>query len=163
MTKKGEREEITIDFILGKIYRKKEDGTLKEVGCKEKYGYLRFYFEGKKISNHRYIYEQYHNVKLKLNEQIDHINMIKDDNRIDNLRIVNNSQNNQNKKKQKNCSSKFKGVCFDKNVKKWKSQIKINGKVKHLGYFDNELEAYKKWKEVAIEQNKKGSCIFIPI
>ena len=89
--------------------------------------------------------------------------MIKDDNRINNLRIVNNSQNQQNSKKQKNCSSNYKGVYFNKRSKKWKADIKINGKSKYLGLFINEIDAYKKWKEVAIEENKKGACHFIPI
>jgi hypothetical protein len=28
------------------------------------------------------------------------------------------------------------GVCFDKRVSKWKAQIVLNGKNKHLGHFD---------------------------
>ena len=163
MTKKGEREEITIDFILGKIYRKKKDGTLNEVGVKDKDGYLRFWFEGKTTSNHRYIYEKYHNVKLNPNQQLDHINQIKDDNRIINLRIVSHSQNNQNKKKFKNCNSQYKGVFLNKITKKWYSQITLNGKPKHLGCFDNELEAFQVWKEKALELNKQGHCFHIPV
>ena len=47
-----------------------------------------------------------------------------------------------NKNKRENCSSVYIGVCWFKRDKKWVAQIKINGKSKHLGYFDNELEAH---------------------
>lgn len=40
-------------------------------------------------------------------------------------------------------TSKYKGVCFYKKTNKWKAQISINGKRKHLGYYPTELEAHK--------------------
>jgi len=45
------------------------------------------------------------------------------------------------KVKKPKTTSKFKGVCWDKNAKKWKSHIYINGKQKHLGCFNSEEEA----------------------
>jgi len=38
-------------------------------------------------------------------------------------------------------SSKYKGVSFSKEKNKWRSYIRIKGKTKHLGYFDNEVDA----------------------
>ena len=70
---------------------------------------------------------------------INHINFIKTDNRAVNLEIVTNRENS-NKKHLKS-SSRFTGVYWYKNYKKWMSTIHINGKRKHLGYFTNELEA----------------------
>jgi hypothetical protein len=66
---------------------------------------------------------------------IDHKNMDKADNRFSNLREATYSQNIANKK----CMSKsgFKGVTWWDRDKKWKAQIYIDGKNKHLGYFDN--------------------------
>jgi group I intron endonuclease len=49
-----------------------------------------------------------------------------------------------------NCSSKYKGVSFSKNKKKYKAYIVVNGKQIHLGYFDNETDAAKKYNEAAI-------------
>ena len=69
-------------------------------------------------------------------DQIDHINMFKDDNRIKNLRIANNSQNQANTSKRKTNKSGFKGVSWSKRSEKWKSQITINNKVVGLGYFE---------------------------
>jgi hypothetical protein len=67
---------------------------------------------------------------------IDHINGIKDDNRIENLRIATVEQNNRNKKP--TGSSVYMGVSWNKAVKKWKSQIRVNGNVIFLGWFDCE-------------------------
>ena len=44
-------------------------------------------------------------------------------------------------------TSKFRGVSWNKNTKKWRATININGKQIHLGLFENELkasEAYNK-------------------
>lgn len=44
-------------------------------------------------------------------------------------------------------SSKYKGVCFDKQCGKWKARKTINGKYTTLGLFKTELEAYTKTLE----------------
>lgn len=85
------------------------------------------------------------------NIQIDHINGNGLDNRKCNLRICNNSQNHMNRKKQKNCSSKYKGVSWHKLKNKWSSYIKIRGKLKYLGDFIDEKEAAKKYDIMAIK------------
>ena len=58
---------------------------------------------------------------------IDHINRIRDDNRLENLRLATHAQNCQNK----SC----KGWFFDKQSQKYKARIQANGKVYHLGFF----------------------------
>ncbi len=74
-------------------------------------------------------------------EGLDHINGNPADNRIKNLREATQSQNNGNRKKQKNCSSIYKGVCWNNAVDKWLVQIAIEGKGKYLGHFINERDA----------------------
>lgn len=49
-------------------------------------------------------------------------------------------------------TSKYKGVYFNKPSNKWQAQIPINGKQKHIGYFNTELEAHKAYIQ-AEEQN----------
>ena len=39
-------------------------------------------------------------------------------------------------------TSKFIGVGYVKNIDKWQARIRINGKLTHLGYFTDELEAH---------------------
>jgi len=72
-----------------------------------------------------------------LPKRLDHINRDRDDNRINNLRECTKSQNNRNKTKKLNCTSKYNGVSWDKSSNKWRAQIKLN-KVKNLGRFDCE-------------------------
>ena len=50
--------------------------------------------------------------------------------------------------------SKFVGVTWHKERKKWKAQIQIDGKKKHLGYFHDEKEAACKYDEQAALLNK---------
>lgn len=75
--------------------------------------------------------------------QVDHINQNKTDNRKENLRICTHAENQRNKKSLKG----FKGVNFEKNTKKWKARITIDGTQHWLGRF-------KTAKEAAIAYNK---------
>lgn len=80
---------------------------------------------------------------------IDHINGIRDDNRISNLRLATRSQNNANSKVASHNTSGYKGVWFDKSRNKFVSQIKINGTNKHIGRFNTAEEAHAAYCEVA--------------
>lgn len=73
--------------------------------------------------------------------QIDHINGVKNDNRVINLRDVTNRENHQNKKEHR--EGKLVGCNFHKKTQKWRAQIQINGRLKHLGYYNTELEAHE--------------------
>lgn len=78
--------------------------------------------------------------------QVDHINRIKHDNRKQNLRYVTNVQNCSNRatSKMKNKKSKYKGVCTFRGRDgslRWRSSFQVNGKRRHLGYFDTEEAA----------------------
>lgn len=74
-------------------------------------------------------------------KQIDHINSDRNDNRISNLREATNSENQMNQILKSNNKSGFKGVCWNKRLKRWVSQININGRVTHLGLFVDLNEA----------------------
>jgi hypothetical protein len=89
-------------------------------------------------SIHRYI--------MKVDDKtlfVDHINNNKLDNRKHNLRITTCSQNAKNKSSAIGSSSKYIGVSYFKINNKWRANIKINGKYKHLGLFANEIDAAK--------------------
>ena len=66
--------------------------------------------------------------------QVDHINGIRHDNRLENLRLVTNQQNNFNR-------TKALGYTWNKRSNKWSAYIKLNGKQIPLGYYNNEEDA----------------------
>ena len=75
---------------------------------------------------------------------INHKNFIRDDNRLENLEIVT-ARENGNKKHLKS-SSKYTGVSWSKDKKKWRAYIHIEGVLKHLGYYHNESNASLAYK-----------------
>jgi len=81
--------------------------------------------------------------------QVDHKNRNSLDNWRDNLRTCNGTQNKQNGNPYRNGSSAFKGVTWEMRERKWRARIKLNGKLKHLGYFDSEIEAAIAYDEAA--------------
>ena len=65
-------------------------------------GYFYINLNKTTYQEHRILYQFYHNIILTENQQIDHINLDKTDNRKENLRLVSHSQNQMNRKVQKN-------------------------------------------------------------
>jgi len=66
-----------------------------------------------------------------------------------NLRICTKTQNQQNQRKQKSGSSKYKGVSWRQDYCKWRSRIQLNGKLIHLGYFLSEKAAGTAYNQAA--------------
>ena len=66
-------------------------------------------------------------------QQIDHINRIKTDNRAENLRDCSGTVNKRNIGRRSNNKSGITGVCWSRG--RWRASITIQGKSKHLGMF----------------------------
>jgi hypothetical protein len=66
-----------------------------------------------------------------MNEVVDHINGDKNDNSINNLRLVSQRENTHNSRKS-NKYSKYIGVSFDKRYNNWIANIRINGSNKFI-------------------------------
>lgn len=103
-------------------------------------GYYRVGIDGKKYLLHRLIF-LYHHGYLTQGMEIDHINTEKTINRIENLREVTRAQNSCNTRKSATNVTGVKGVAWCKTKKKYKVTVSLNGKSKHLGYFDDLKEA----------------------
>ena len=85
------------------------------------------------------------------NMVVDHINGDTMDNRKCNLRVCTQKQNAFNRDKQKNNTSGYKGVTFNKWSKRWQSVITKNRVNYYLGLFDTPEEAYEAYKSKAKE------------
>jgi hypothetical protein len=72
---------------------------------------------------------------------VDHIDGDRSNNNLNNLRIVSPRENRIKSNHISGNTSKYIGVCWDKNRGKWLSSIKIEGVQKYLGRYDNEEEA----------------------
>lgn len=96
-------------------------------------GYTRIAISGRAYSAHRlawlYVYDHFPKT------QIDHINLKKSDNSINNLRLASASNNQRNKGLMKSNKSGYKNVSWCNRAKKWKVGLKVNGKSIHFGYF----------------------------
>jgi hypothetical protein len=95
-------------------------------------GYLRTCINYKSYRIHRLIFMMHHGY---LPKQIDHINGIKDDNRIENLRAATQSQNLFNRTLTKSNTSGIKNVTFEQN--KYRVRLRINNKVINFGSYDD--------------------------
>lgn len=85
------------------------------------------------------------------NHPLDHIDGIRSNNTIRNLRESPDYANNRNMAKNKLNRSGFAGVSWHKWSKQWRAQISINGVKKDLGYFKNIEEAVKERRKWEIE------------
>ena len=123
---------------------------------KQKNGYLciNLYKDGKQKTYriHRLVATAFLSNQENLLE-IDHINKIKEDNRIENLRWCSKGNNLRNKKKKEGTTSQFQGVSWFNLTNKWRARISLNRKKITIGYFDTEQEAYSRWCEVVRENN----------
>jgi hypothetical protein len=94
-------------------------------------------------------------------EQIDHINGNGRDNRIVNLRLANNSQNNTNHLgPRRNNTSGMTGVYWRKPEHKWVAQIVVDGRHITLGRFDTRLRAVMARLEA--EAKYQGDYAWVP-
>lgn len=113
-----------------------------------KSGYAEVRINQRSYAVHRIIFFMFNGYMPKC---IDHINMDKCDNRIENLRPATLSQNGINSRNRRNNTSGYKGVSFCKSTKKWKASIKCQGKNINIGYFNDIKEAAKARKKTEIE------------
>ena len=87
---------------------------------------------------------------------VDHIDNIRKNNHVSNLRFATNKENSQNRKISKRNTSGIKGISYYKGSKKWQAYINIDGIRIYLGYFDNIEDA----KQARIQRANQAFGIY---
>jgi len=95
-------------------------------------------------------------------QDIDHCDRNKINNKITNLRYLNRSENSRSTSKRSNAVSRYKGVCYDKIRKKWKARIQVERNNIQIGLFDTEVEAAEAYNSKARELSELFILNIIP-
>lgn len=129
--------------ILQNKFELKHDGfyhkkTGLRAGCQRKDGYISIYVNGKTYLEHRLIWCYSYGY---MPTELDHIDRVKTNNAILNLREVSRSENNLNKGLQSNNKTGCAGVYFHRHSGKYRAEIKRENKCTSLGYYNTLQEA----------------------
>lgn len=105
-------------------------------------GYVKVKLLGRRFQAHRVIWEMV-NGQIQDGMEIDHINGLRADNRLSNLRLVTRSGNQRNKSLQRNNTSGYMGVYLNKKSGRYIAQIGINGLSTYIGSFNTAEQAHQ--------------------
>lgn len=135
-------------YIDGQLVSKRYN---KPVGSRLKTGYLNIPLKVNNVVRnftvHRLVFLMHHGY---LPDFVDHINGVRDDNRIENLRPATRSDNNRNRGPNKTSKSGVKGVSPSTRTNKpWVVHIRVDGTDKHVGYFNTIEEAAAAYQQAA--------------
>lgn len=112
-----------------------------ECGSFDTRGYRQVNILGKVLKAHRVAWFLHY--KVWPEQEIDHINCNKSDNRISNLRLVSRKEQIRNIRTRKDSKTQIKGVHYDKTRGNYQAFIHVDGKRKHLGRFSNSEDAHR--------------------
>lgn len=137
----------------GHLYNKVTRSSKAKIGGRagslhKSTGYIDLKLNNKRYREHRLIFLMHHGY---LPEFVDHINNIRDDNRIENLRAATRGQNNRNSSLRADNTTGFKGVSAHKASSKFEARINTSGLSKYLGLFNTAEEAHEAYKKAAEE------------
>jgi hypothetical protein len=118
-------------------------------------GYLKIKLNGKAYRAHHLAWLVCKNEFPQ--QEIDHINGDKLDNRIINLRLATRSQNNSNMLLRADNSSGYKGVSWQMPNRKWVARISLNRKRITLGFFDSKEDAAEAYRLASIQYHGEFS------
>lgn len=125
-------------FIWKNISKKRLIG--KVAGCINCSGYICIKFNNKLYRAHN-LALIISGINIPKGMEVDHINHIKSDNRLCNLRVVTKSENQHNRSMNYNNTSGCCGVSYCSKINKWQARITICTQRVNLGYFTNKEDA----------------------
>lgn len=129
----------------------------KVAGYVGRYGYWKITLDKKRYAAHRLVWMYVHGQWP--DDCIDHINRVRTDNRIANLRLATHAQNRQNLSLTNRNKSGVRGVSYDAINKKWRASISVNGKAKNLGRFVSIEEASAAYKVAAAKYHTHNMTV----
>ena len=142
--------------VIYKGFTVKDDGTVinrfgKKVGFKTKNGYMHVRVNGKQVLMHRFIYEAF-NGEILEGYEIDHKNTVRDDNRLENLRIATPKENRNNPITKERYKTSNKGKVTPQLIEKLKQhrcKKTTKPKLRKVVYqYSKDGEFIKKWDSV---------------
>lgn len=120
----------------------------RKAGTKNEIGYMQLSVHGREYLAHRLIWFYVHGRWPE--QDVDHKNTNRADNRLDNLREATRAQNLQNANRKSNNTSGFKGVSWSSRRQKWIVTIKGPGiKQRCIGQYADKATAARAYKEAA--------------
>ena len=145
-------ELLSYDKENGKIYQKKNRPKIavgSEAGTVTPFGYRYVQLFGRKYPIHHLVW--LFETKSFPKKFLDHKDGNRLNNKFSNLREVTKKQNNENRGKQKNNKTGFKGVSLNAKLQKYVAQIQHNGNTVYLGVFKTPEEASLVYQSAAKE------------
>lgn len=119
----------------------------KEIGTSNKSDYIFFMIKGRRIAAHRAAWAIMTDEWPK--HEVDHRDTVKSHNWWKNLRDATTSQNRQNRGRNVNNTSGYKGVTFCKVTNRWATSIGYGGRIHYIGRFDTPEEAFAAYRNEA--------------
>lgn len=119
-------------YWKGVTHPNKQYLLTKPAGSMHKTGYRHITWLNKPMKAHRLIFLLHHGY---LPQEVDHINGDRSDNRIENLRAANRSENQCNRGALASNTSGHPGVSWHKKSKAWVVRVMKDGKQNLIGYF----------------------------
>lgn len=148
------------EYRDGALYRLTSTGGEVQgakAGYKRPDGYYSVCIDRRHYRRHRVVYAYFYGDPGRL--VIDHINGVKGDDRVENLRLATRRQNKYNVRCTVSNSSGYKGVSWSKYNSKWVAQIRlIDGRKKNLGFFVHKSDAIAAYRQAAIQIHGEFAC-----
>lgn len=130
----------------------------KPIGCSNTRGYQTVFYEGSQWAVHRLAWI-YHNGEIPEGLEIDHINRIKSDNRLENIRLVSRHENLHNATAKRGNKGGCVGVNWIKSKGIWRASICIKYSHTQLGSSKDYFEACCLRKSAEVKYYKEIGLI----
>jgi len=153
------REALSYDPATGRLEWKVRiscHNPGEHAGCVKMDGYVYVNLDKNRMFGHRIAWALHYG--RWPDHQLDHINGVRSDNKLANLREVTNSVNQHNRRDMVRKNGSLKGTSFSKKLGQWNASIVIDSKRFHLGTFASEEEAHAIYAEAKAGAAKLKEC-----